>query len=106
MSNAAYVVAWEPRSGKSLVVLGLMELLSRRVERLAYFRPLVDGDPSADPHLKLVRERYRLTTPVDQMVGVSQDRAEQLVADGQEGTLIKEVLARYRAIAAKSDFVL
>jgi phosphate acetyltransferase len=106
MSNAAYVVAWEPRSGKSLVVLGLMELLSRRVERLAYFRPLVDGDPDADPHLKLVRERYRLTTPVERMVGVSQDRAEQLVADGQEATLIKEVLARYRAIAAESDFVL
>jgi len=40
------------------------------------------------------------------MVGVRQDRAEQLVADGQEATLIKEVLARYRAIAAQSDFVL
>ena len=78
MSRSAYVVAWEPRSGKSLVVLGLMELLSRRVERLAYFRPLVEGDPEADPHLRLVRERYRLATPLEQMVGVRLDRAEQM----------------------------
>ncbi|TWT94826.1 Phosphate acetyltransferase [Botrimarina colliarenosi] len=106
MSNAAYVVAWEPHSGKSLVVLGLMELLSRRVERLAYFRPLVDGDPEADPHLRLVRERYRLATPIGQMVGVNLNRAEQLVAEGQEATLIKEVLARFRACAAEVDFVL
>lgn len=106
MSSAAYVIAWEPRSGKSLVVLGLMELLSRRVERLAYFRPLVSGDPESDPHLNLVRERYRLTRPIDQMVGVGLDRAEQLIADGKESLLFKEVLDRYRAVAAESDFVL
>lgn len=103
--SSAYVVAWEPHSGKSLVVLGLMELLSRRVERLAYFRPLVAGDPDADPHLRLVRERYRLTTPVDRMVGVQLDRAEQLIADGQEAVLFKEVLDRYRALSAEADFV-
>ncbi|TWT47468.1 phosphate acetyltransferase [Botrimarina hoheduenensis] len=105
MSTAAYVLAWEPRSGKSLVVLGLMELLSRRVERLAYFRPLVAGDPEADPHLRLVRDRYRIETPLEQMVGVSLDRAEQLVAEGHEDELFKEVLARFRTLARHSDFV-
>lgn len=106
MSSSAYVIAWEPRSGKSLVVLGLMELLSRRVERLAYFRPLVKGDPDSDHHLALVRQRYRLAWEVDQMVGVSLDRAEQLIADGAESILFKEVLDRYRAVAAEADFVL
>lgn len=106
MSQSAYVLAWEPRSGKSIVVLGLMELLSRRVQRLAYFRPLVTGDPDADRHLNLVRERYRLTTSPQQMVGVSLSRAEQLVAEGHEDELFKEVLTRFRALAAESDFVL
>ena len=55
-----YVTAMAPESGKSVVALGLMELLSRRVERLGFFRPIVPEEP--DPQLELIRARYDATT--------------------------------------------
>src|SRR6266545_503888 len=51
-----YVTAMEPDSGKSVVSLGLMELLSGRVERLGFFRPVVAGEP--DQQAELMRARY------------------------------------------------
>ena len=45
MSQGLYIAAMEPNSGKSLVVLGVVELLSRRVQKLGFFRPVVHGDP-------------------------------------------------------------
>ena len=41
MSSNLYIAATEPMSGKSVVALGVMELLSRRQARLGFFRPVV-----------------------------------------------------------------
>ena len=60
MINGLYIAAMEPNSGKSLVVLGVVELLSRRVQKLGFFRPVVHGDPKADSHIQLIDGRYTL----------------------------------------------
>jgi phosphate acetyltransferase len=109
MANGVYVAAWEPQSGKSVVVLGLLELLSRRVERLAYFLPLFHdaAPPASDPHptLRLVAERYRMPWRRRQMQGVSVSEARRLSAEGREEELMKRVLDAYRALAAEADAV-
>ena len=64
MSRAIYLTAMGPASGKSLVALGLVELVSHRVSRVGFFRPIVQSLPDND--LELVRARYRLP---DERVG-------------------------------------
>ena len=56
-----YITAMEPESGKSIVALGLMELLSGRVERLGFFRPIVPRRARrADrAHARALRRRRR-----------------------------------------------
>ena len=54
-----YVTAMEPESGKSVVALGLMELLAGRVERLGFFRPIV----SATSPTRRSSSCARATTP-------------------------------------------
>jgi phosphate acetyltransferase len=39
LARNLYITAMEPQSGKTVVSLGIMELLSTRVERLGFFRP-------------------------------------------------------------------
>ena len=52
----------EPQSGKSIVALGLMEMLSARVERVGFLRPIVPAG-GVDPQIELIRRRYKLATP-------------------------------------------
>jgi phosphate acetyltransferase len=39
MANSLYIAGVEPRSGKSLVAMGIMELLSRRVRKVGISDP-------------------------------------------------------------------
>ena len=64
MSRAIYLTAMGPASGKSLVALGLVELVSHRVSRVGFFRPIVQSLPDND--IELVRSRYQLA---DDQVG-------------------------------------
>ena len=41
MAKSLYIAAIEPASGKSVVALGIMELLSRRIRNVGYFRPVI-----------------------------------------------------------------
>ncbi len=96
MARSVYIAGMSPGAGKSLVALGVAELLSRRVPGLGVFRPVVaDAD---DPLLRMLRERYQLTGPPG--FGVTDARAAALLADGLVDELVSEVVSRYREVAA------
>ena len=59
MARSVYLTSVGSGGGKSTIALGLAELLSRQVERIGAFRPLV-GAPGADPILALLTDRYRI----------------------------------------------
>ncbi len=71
MSSGLYIAAMEPNSGKSLVVLGVVDLLSRRIDKMGFFRPVVHGSPTADRHIQLIHGRYTMGLTPEQMYGVA-----------------------------------
>ncbi len=105
MSKGLYIAAMEPNSGKSLVVLGVVDLLSRRVENLGFFRPVVHSGPNADSHIQLIHGRYNIRLPREQLYGVRHVEARQAVADGNDSHLLKRILSRYREVQRQCDFV-
>ena len=56
MSNNLFIAATEPRSGKSVIALGLMELLLRNVDRVGFFRPLISVDQDTGKKDNDIRE--------------------------------------------------
>jgi phosphate acetyltransferase len=47
MASSVYVAGVEGFTGKSAVALGLLEILSRRVQHVSVFRPVVRTEASA-----------------------------------------------------------
>ncbi|WP_349880504.1 phosphate acetyltransferase [Micromonospora sp. HUAS YX12] len=97
VARSVYLTGVGSGGGKSTVALGLAELLSRQVERIGAFRPLVSGD-GTDPILALLTERYRMELPVDELHGVTYAEASALVADGRREELISRIVTRYREV--------
>ncbi|MBB5116053.1 phosphate acetyltransferase [Micromonospora echinospora] len=97
MARSVYLTGVGSGGGKSTVALGLAELLSRQVERIGAFRPLVAGD-GTDPILALLTERYRMELPVDELYGATYAEATALVADGRREELISRIVTRYREV--------
>ncbi|MEU4817496.1 phosphate acetyltransferase [Micromonospora aurantiaca] len=97
VARSVYLTGVGSGGGKSTVALGLAELLSRQVERIGAFRPLVAGD-GTDPILALLTERYRMELPVDELYGATYAEASALVADGRREELISRIVTRYREV--------
>ena len=89
MSRCVYLTATGPKSGKSAIVLGLVELLSRRVERVGFFRPIVHELPDND--LELIRARYDLPS---ERVGAAFTAAELRSLDGGSPSTANGGMAR------------
>jgi phosphate acetyltransferase len=103
LAKNLYITAMEPQSGKSVIALGMMELLSARVERLGFFRPIVPSATHADPQIELIRSRYQLEAAHDEMHALSQDEAS-LIPEYDE--LRKRVVGAYKPLELRCDFVL
>jgi phosphate acetyltransferase len=99
VARNVYVTALEPGSGKSAVVLGLTEVLSRRAGRLGYFRPLLGHGPGRDADVELVLDRFRLAQSYRESYGLTADDLHDLVDQDAYGELLGRVLDRYRAVA-------
>src|SRR5919198_5362525 len=98
-----YVTAMEPQSGKSVVALGLMELLSPRVDRLGFFRPIVPSGDGPDPQIELIRRRYQLDASPAELRALTQEEASAIPAYDE---LRKRVVAGYKAVEPRFDFIL
>ncbi|HEY0697383.1 MAG TPA: AAA family ATPase, partial [Micromonospora sp.] len=104
MGRSVYITGLGRGGGKSTIALGLAELLSRQVGRIGVFRPLVTA-AGRDPILTLLRERYRIELPDDELYGVSYAEAAALVADGRREELVSRIVARYRAVERRCPAV-
>ena len=106
MPRNLYVATMEARSGKSLVVLSMMELLSSRVRRLGFFRPVIRDTGSPDNDIELVRQRYQLPFPYESLYAKTHEDAREMIAAGRYEELIKQIFDRYKALEKECDFVL
>jgi phosphate acetyltransferase len=109
MSKNLYITALEPKSGISLVALGVMEFLIRNLVRVAIFRPIVNtkhNKNGEDEIIHLISSHYNLDIAYRQMYAYTFEEARTLVADKQYDKLLENTLDRYKALEAEYDFVL
>jgi phosphate acetyltransferase len=105
MGSSVYVASFEGYSGKSTVALGLLEQLSRRVERLGVFRPVVRADTVAhggrDYVLDLLTSHEAVTLAYDECAGVGYDEVHD-----DPGAALDRIVERYHQVADQCDAVL
>lgn len=102
--TSVYVASAEGYTGKSTVALGVLEQLSRAVERVGVFRPIVRGDlPShggRDYVLDLLTSHEACTTSYDDAAGVTYD---DMHAD--PAAALDRIVDLFHAVADKCDAV-
>jgi phosphate acetyltransferase len=105
MSKSLFIAALEPSGGKSVVALGIMELLSRRLQNIGFFRPIIP-DVKRDNNIQLILQRYNLKPAYEDMHACKHEDARRMVSHGQYDMLLKNILTKYKALESRCDFVL
>ncbi|MEV4439489.1 phosphate acetyltransferase [Streptomyces sp. NPDC049577] len=105
MTRSVYVTGTDRGDGRQVIELGVMELLTRHVEKVGVFRPLFHGD-GPDRLVDLLRSRYRLAQPAASVVGLTYNEAAALQAERGTDELVSRLVERYHAVARDHEYVL
>ncbi|MER5204287.1 phosphate acetyltransferase [Streptomyces sp. NPDC002825] len=104
MTRSVYVTGIDRGDGRQVVELGVMELLTRQVDRVGVFRPLVHDGP--DRLFDLLRARYRLSQDAATVYGMDYHEASALQAERGTDELVSRLVDRFHAVARDYEVVL
>ncbi|MET8858487.1 MULTISPECIES: phosphate acetyltransferase [unclassified Streptomyces] len=104
MTRSVYVTGIDRGDGRQVVELGVMELLTRQVDRVGVFRPLVHDGP--DRLFELLRARYRLVQDPATVYGMDYREASALQAEQGTDELVSTLVDRFHLVARDYDVVL
>ncbi len=108
MAKNLYITSINAESGKSAVVLGLMELLLRDIRRVGFFRPIISPlqEDDRDHDINLILSHFYLGLQYEQTYAVTLDKAKKLLNDGKQSELMEVILNKYQELEEKCDFIL
>lgn len=108
MANNLYLTATEERSGKSAVLLGVMQMILKEAGRTAIFRPIINDHVfgRTDHDINLVLKYFNLDIPYEDTHAYTLSEARQLITTGQEELLYGNILKKYKKLEADYDFIL
>ncbi|HSE55512.1 MAG TPA: phosphate acetyltransferase [Nocardioidaceae bacterium] len=103
MGSSVYIASVEGFTGKSTIALGVLEQLSRRVERLGVFRPIIRADAHRDGRdyvLDLLTSHEAVSLTYDECAGVTYDEVHE-----DPTAALDRIVERYHEVADKCDAV-
>ncbi len=101
-----YITGAEQGSGKSVIMLAMMEMFSGHAEKVGFFRPIIHNGGDKDELIQLITHRYQLEWPYESMYGCTDEEAYRLLANDRYEELLKAILIKYQSLKAQCDHVL
>lgn len=104
MTRSVYITGIGRGDGRQVAELGVMELLTRQVDRVGVFRPLMHDGP--DRMFDLLHSRYRLSQDPATVYGMRYAEAASLQAEQGTDELVSRLVDRFHAVARDYEVVL
>lgn len=107
MKPSIYLTTLESGSGKSLVVLGILDYLIQQKARVGFFRPVIDQklERECDPDIALMRQYFKLDQSYDESYAWHLEEVNELAAYGQQDEILARIISRYKALEQRCDFM-
>ncbi|WP_282054233.1 phosphate acetyltransferase [Maribacter luteus] len=108
MSKAIYIATTEPNSGKSVVSLGLMQMLLGKAAKVGYFRPIIDDYPNGakDNHITTVISYFNIPMEYEDAYALTRSQVNEKNNKNKEDEVLDAIIEKYKAIEKRFDFVL
>jgi phosphate acetyltransferase len=105
-TKSLYIASFEPLAGSLFVTVGLMEFLRSRVGRVAFFRPVIEGDFGRDEDIVFILEHFGLQMHYEEAYGYTVSEVETMVSEHRSNELHKGLISKFKALQSRFDFVL
>lgn len=108
MSKAVYIATMESGSGKSIITLGLMQLLLGKIAKVGYFKPVISdfGNEKKDNHIDTVRKYFNLDISFDEAYAFTKSEVLEHQHNGNQDYIVDVIIEKFKALENKYDFIL
>ena len=111
MASSVYVTTPEAHCGKSLLCLGILEMVLRKTQRVGVFRPIISGEPAKnqpprDKNIDLLLTHFNLDWPYEATYAFHKREARDMLTQGRYDELLDTIIDKYKAMERECDFVL
>lgn len=106
MNKSVYIIAANAHSGKSVVSLGVLQMIMRNTAKVGYFRPIVESKSKKDTFIETVLEHFKLDMSYDEAYAYTRQEVIALKNEGNIGEVYDTIIKKYKALESKFDFIL
>jgi phosphate acetyltransferase len=106
MTKSIFIATTEPYSGKSMVALGLVNMLLGKTKRIGYFKPIINVDPSEgkDAHIETIIQHFALDIKYEDTYAFTRPQAlSQMETEGQGG-MMNTIIRKFKKTEEDYDF--
>jgi phosphate acetyltransferase len=104
--KSLYIAAQEKNAGTLFVSMGMMEILKRKLHRVAFFRPIIYSRDMQDGDISFITQRYNLNINYEDCYGYELSEVEELISQGRENELLENLIEKFKKLESEYDFVL
>ena len=103
-TKTLYLYADKQGAGSLIVTLGLMEMLKKNFQKVAFFRPIVLEKNDYD--CSFIQDYYQLNMPQNQMYAFTLEEAQHIIATQGEHKLYELLIQKQQLLQKEYDFIL
>jgi len=104
--KSLYISAQEKNAGTLFVSMGMMEILKRKLHRVAFFRPIIFDKNIRDGDIDFILQRYNLDMDYEECYGFDIKKVEEMISKKQDNSLITQLIDKFKKLEQEYDFVL
>ncbi len=104
MTKSIYITSIEPFTGKSVIALGLVNMILAQTKKVGYFKPVISaGKPGQrELHIDTILDHFQLPIPYEDTYAFT--RQQMLDRDRKE--LIGTIIDKYKKLEDEYDFTI
>ena len=106
MTKNIFIATSEPYSGKSIVALGLVNMLAGKAKKIAYFKPIINNDPKEkkDVHIETIVSHFGLPISYFDTYAFTRQQAMQHMESQTRGEMIDTIIRKAKKLEEDYDF--
>ncbi|MDO3643646.1 phosphate acetyltransferase [Mucilaginibacter sp. L3T2-6] len=104
MGKAIYIACTGPHSGKSVVSVGLMNMLLGKAQNIAYYKPITNSEN--DNHIQTILSYFTLPLKYPDLNVCTWDKAIAQWESNTREALLDLVIQKFRRLSDKHDFTI
>lgn len=106
MTKSVFIATTEPYSGKSIVALGLVNMLLGKTKKIGFFKPIINVDPAEgkDGHIQTIIEYFTLGVKYEDTYAFTRSSVLRQMENQNQGGILNTIIHKFKKLEEDYDF--